>query len=214
MTDILDPFDLSNEALKDYVSKLLLGIGKCESLKNKCIEKYTFLSKILHNHPEKERKGVTEMIDIMILPFNKNKPIKQSADLQVFVVTKDKNESISWVKSIKGIDNTVEQKLYRAMRFSVKNQIIFFKKMNKMKRCEMCSKTNDLTADHVIKFRDLFQTFIRENPKYPTLFGRGTKGEDIFRVEDNEYELLWQTYHQNNAKLRILCYDCNLSLEK
>lgn len=212
MSELLDPFDLPNEALKDYVSKLLLRIGKCESVKTKSIENYSFLSKILNNHPEKERKGVTKMNDIMIHPFDSNKPVRKSADLQVFVVTDDKIESISWLKSIDGIENSVEQKLYRAMRYSVKNQIILFKKKS-IRQCEICSKTNDLTADHLIKFRDLFQSFIKENPKYPKLYGRGTRGEEIFRVQDKEYELLWQRYHQTNAKLRVLCYDCNQSLE-
>ena len=161
MTDILDPFDLPNEALKEYIGKLLLKIGKCESLKTKNIEIYSFLSKILNNHPEKERKGVMKMIDIIIHPFDSSKPVRKSSDLQLFVKTADFQESISWVKSIEGIDNSVEKKLYRAMRYSIKNQIYFFKQKSN-KQCELCSKSNYLTADHVIKFRDLFQSFIKE----------------------------------------------------
>lgn len=212
MLDI-DPFDLTEDLLKDYVKKLLVKTGKKDSLLKSNQSLFLFMKKLLLNHPDKERKGVLNMIDIKFKLFDDKKPIKDYSDLQVIVITPEKEESISWIKSITGIDNCVEQKLYRAMRYSIKNQMYNYKNISDKKKCELCGKKNDLTVDHIIKFRILFQEFITKYPSYPKLFGKGIKGQVIFKKEDNKYENLWLSYHKKNALLRILCYECNISLE-
>ena len=34
---------------------------------------------------------------------------------------------------------------------------------------------------------------------------------ETFKQEDNEFEKAWVKYHNDNAKLQILCTNCNLS---
>lgn len=210
----IEPFDLTEEGLKEYIKKLLVNTGKQNSLRKSNPSLFLFMKKLLLNHPDKERKGVLNMIDIKFKLFDNRKPIKDYSDIQVIVVTPEKEESISWSKSVTGIDNCIEQKLYRALRYSIKNQIYNYKNNVNTKKCELCNKTTDLTVDHIIKFRKLFKEFIIKYPLYPKLFDKGIKGQDIFRKQDIEYEKLWLSYHKENATLQILCYDCNISLEK
>ena len=212
MIDI-EPFDLREDLLKEYVKKLLVKTGEKDSLYKSNPSLFLFMKKLLMNHPDKERKGVLDMIDIKFKLFDSRKPIKDYSDLQVIIVTSKKEESISWSKAVTGVDNCVEQKLYRAMRYSIKNEMYIYKNISDKKKCELCNKKTDLTVDHINKFRILFQEFITKYPLYPELFDKGPKGQEIFKIQDNKYENLWLSYHKENALLRILCYDCNIGLE-
>lgn len=51
----IEPFDLTEEGLKEYIKKLT---GKQNSLRKSNPSLFLFMKKLLLNHPDKERKGV------------------------------------------------------------------------------------------------------------------------------------------------------------
>jgi len=99
------------------------------------------------------------------------------------------------------------------MRQAIESQIIDFKIANKKTSCELCGTSANLTVDHVKKFKDLKEEFLLANPAHPTLFGKNSLAQEIFREEDAAFRLSWETYHKEHASLRILCKPCNQNLD-
>lgn len=83
-----------------------------------------------------------------------------------------------------------------AMRYAVKNQILDFKNANINKSCELCGSYANITADHLIKFKNLKENILLENQEYPKEFDKDELGSIIFRKEDIVFEKLWQEYHK------------------
>ena len=135
------------------------------------------------------------------------------SDHQFFIIKNNGAEdSISWNTCVRGEINPVEKRLNWAMRRAIEEQIREFKSKNS-NPCEFCKATVNLTADHIIKFKQLKDDFIILNPVYPKEFSKNELSQEVFREEDKEYSELWQKYHYINATLRILCKDCNQKLD-
>ena len=68
-------------------------------------------------------------------------------------------------------------------------------------------------VENLTLIKQLKDDFIILNPVYPTEFSKNELSQEVFREEDKYYSELWQNYHYTNATLRILCKDCNQTLD-
>jgi hypothetical protein len=209
-----EDFDITDE-LRKYTIYLIRQVGLCESLKQKHPDIYTFFVSLFQRHPNKEEKEVSLIIDISIRRFPKSNPHQPLAvqDHQFFIIKNNgKEDTISWASCVNGKINPIQKRLNWVMRHAIEQQIRDFKTKNP-KPCEFCNATVNLTVDHIIKFKQLKDDFIKLNPVYPTEFSKNELSQEIFREEDKYYSELWQKYHYTNATLRILCKDCNEKLD-
>lgn len=206
----------TNEELRTYTIQLIRQLGLCGSLKQMHPDAFLFFKSLFQRHPEKERKEVALLTDISIRKFPKASsrgPLAVS-DHQFFLHKSNGTEdSISWNSCVKGEINPVEKRLNWAMRHAVESQISEFKQANKDKPCEFCGATSNLTADHIVKFKQLKDDFILLHPNYPTQFGKNSLAQEIFSEADAAYSQAWQVYHKTHATLRILCKPCNQKLD-
>lgn len=204
------------EELRDYVIEIIQKTGITPSLKNTHPKVYTFFMSLFQRHPEKDRKEIALVTDIAIRKFPKIKDKKKLdySEYQFIIIKNNKNQdTISWNKCVEMSEYPIEKLVNWAMRYAVKDQIIDFKNANINKPCELCASYENITADHVIKFKNLKEGFLLENQEYPKEFDKNEIGSVIFRKEDIVFEKLWQEYHKKNATLRILCKNCNEKLD-
>ena len=209
-----EDFDTTDE-LRKYTIHLIRQVSLCESLKQKYPDIYTFFVSLFQRHPNKEEKEVSLIIDISIRRFPKSNPHQPLAvqDHQFFIIKNNgKEDTISWASCVNGEINPIQKRLNWVMRQAIEQQNRDFKTKN-LTPCEFCKATVNLTVDHIIKFKQLKDDFIKLNPVYPTEFSKNELSQEIFREEDKYYSELWQKYHYTNATLRILCKDCNEKLD-
>ena len=210
-----DSFETNNE-LRDYVVNKIKKLGLTESLKRSSPESYFFFEQLFQRHPTKQEKQVDQMCDISIRRFAKSNPKAPLAvsDHQFFIQKHDGTEdSISWTSCINGKLKQDRKRLTWAMRHAIEPQIRLFRTNKSDQQCMICETKDQLTVDHQIKFRHLMNDFVRTNPDFPNVFGKNELKQEIFRDEDQDYSKRWQTYHYKNARLRILCRDCNQKLD-
>ena len=69
--------------------------------------------------------------------------------------------------------------------------------MNKNKPC-----LENLSVDHIIKFKKLKHDFLNLYPNHPSKFEKDYVKDVIFCKEDFKYKDLWRKYHYLNEKLR------------
>jgi 5-methylcytosine-specific restriction endonuclease McrA len=206
----------SYEELKNHTVGLIKSIGICESLKKIKPTEYAYFRALLQRHPDAERKKVSLITDIYFRLFPKvsrNKRLLDAKDYQIMIVTSDGEEdSISWVKSMRSEDYSVEKKLTQALRFSIESQTAEFRNNNRNVPCQLCGSVRNLSVDHINHFEGLVYNFLQLQPNHPVLFDKNKRtAQEIFRVEDSAYDSLWKEYHSNNANLQMLCVPCNQS---
>jgi hypothetical protein len=100
------------------------------------------------------------------------------------------------------------------MRVAIEPQIEEYRKYNKL-ICIKCKSKIKPNVDHYNpKFKDLKNDFLNVKNNIPIFFSNNTSNQKCFTKEDEEFEKKWYEYHQQNAKLRILCSKCNQEREK
>lgn len=205
----------TTDELRDFVVRLIHDTGVCKSLRNEKPEIYHFFRDLFQRHPEGARKGVALIQDISIRKFPKARgPNLLVNDHQFWIIKSDGTEdSISWSSCVKGAANPVGKKLNWAFRQAIEDQIKEFRIAHRADPCEFCGTRQELTVDHITKFRQLKDDFLALHPTHPTEFGKNELAQEIFRPEDAEYCQLWKEYHKTNATLRILCKPCNQKLD-
>lgn len=200
---------------EQYIKTLLYNdIGICNDIKNIHPNYYNILIELLKRHPDFICK-TQHMCNIKIV---KNK-LNINA-LEIIIINKDTSETdIAWSVAITGKHKTDKAELMSAMRSSIEEQIKYFRKNNKTK-CTLCPNTQNLHVDHDTYFDELSANFIKimknENIKIPNKFNElnDDTHRRCFLDTDNLFEKNWVEYHKNNAKLRILCSNCNLTRPK
>lgn len=210
MTSVTQPIDIESfktkKSLREYTKNAINEIGVCSSLKNKNLMLYNFLLDLFSRHPGYPDK-VVNMIDIIIV---RNKMNPAFYELQLHRMD-NTYEDISWRTCV---DGKRKDALTAAMRMSISDQIIHFKKSNEL-CCEFCKcrdrSSKEFHVDHIITFKDIQKQFLKLYPLIPGSFAKNDYNISCFRSEDAEYERLWQDYHRSNATLRILCAKCNLT---
>jgi hypothetical protein len=209
--------DFETEAeLREYVVGLIKQVGVCPNLAARNPEAFQFFKDLFGRHPEKDRKGVHLLIDISICRFPKaraDRPLEVN-DHQFKIHKSDgSDDTISWVSCVKGRVNPVGKKLNWAMREAVEDQIREFRAGQRGVPCEMCETYEDLTVDHIKKFKEIKDEFLALRTDHPNDFGKNSLSQEIFRAEDEEYKRAWQEYHRSKATLRILCKACNRKID-
>jgi hypothetical protein len=199
--------NFTNIKKMDYF-KSRLNKGICKSLKQERPDDYNdFLYLFQTHHPEKETK-LKDVIDLCIV--NNKRNLKY---YEVNLIKKDCSvEDISYRCCI--IDRPKNKNLNDAMRYTIQPQIDEFKKSIEILKCEFCNSYNNIEIDHIKLFQDLSDDFLKNRKDIPVLFDDSPYNFAMFRQEDKIIKNEWFNYHKENAKLRCLCKQCNLSRNK
>lgn len=204
----------SKKSFREYITKIIKDIGECDDIKNYNRKYYDILLELLKRHPHYDSKS-KDMINLKLIPN-----VWNNKSLELRIVKEDGTDiDISWSKAcIDGKSNTSETNLKKAMRSSIDNQIHDFKERYNDNICQICKKeTKQVHVDHIIFFDTLVVEFINHKKmNKPTEFGDKEDGTNrpCFLNSDIGFESEWLEYHYRNAKLRILCKDCNLRRPK
>jgi hypothetical protein len=104
--------------------------------------------------------------------------------------------------------------LLSAMRNSIRDQIIDFKRQEEDDTCEDCGVSSEfrrMEVDHKHPpFKVLANNFLKIKKNHPKSFDECPETcVTLFKQEDIEFEEEWQTYHELHATLQILCFVCN-----
>lgn len=198
----------SKKEFERYARELIYKkIGICDSVKG--TDYYEELIELLKRHHEFEDKS-KNMNDLII---QKN---SVGNGLEIHFVDEYNNfTDISWRTAIKGKARSIQQNFTNALRETIFNQIMEFKK-NNVNVCELCNSSKEVEyhVDHKIHFQKLVVEFLDKNKlPVPKTFGNTNDGRNrtVFLKQDEEFKASWENYHKDNAVLRILCKDCNLS---
>jgi hypothetical protein len=211
--NILDKSVLEKKTIKDrrdYLSNFL-KTNKIRQLSKEEKEvylslytKYYFPNMTIHGDKKIEEK---EIVDVSIrkdkygnncfcISTNEIKNIPTS--IQKLAGTKIKSDEIE-----------EKQKLIRALRNSIDNQIFEFRKNNKIKKDAICDMTNekmgyDVEVDHIKPFQIIAEEWLKryenkdEKPKY-----KYDNNECNYILLSPYYEE-WNDYHKKNCELRYL----------
>jgi len=189
-------------------------IGICDNIKDIYPSHYITLIEILKRHPDFNCK-TQNMCNIKI-----TRDILNINAVKIIIINTDESENdISWKCAITGTSKGNKHHLMSAMRSSVDEQILQFRKDNEGK-CALCSKTGKLHVDHIIHFDEIALNFINimkdKNINIPITFGdtNDDTHRKYFLEIDNTYKNEWIEYHNKYATLRILCQTCNLTRTK
>ena len=207
-TTLLNQEFSSKTALYDHVKLLMIRL-KNQTVKSDH-EDFKFIMALVKRHHNTSGKIGTGVKAFRITTNRSNTPHLDIIRLDDSVI------DISWVGCCKiNKKRPIRVHLNRAMRNAVEEQIFKFKKEYKTKhgnyKCGLCKTTDaQFQVDHEKPiFNDLFKQFVVKNPDHPTQFDQKIMGMNVFRNEDKEYDDKWKKYHQDNAKLRLLCAECN-----
>lgn len=203
----------TQQIAKNYVRNLLNDIGVCKSIKNTLY--YDEIYELVKRHPNFESK-CKDIKDFEVIRNNLNKK-----GLAINIIKNDgSKEDISWTTCVTGKPKTDKSELLSAFRYSIDYQIQNYRNNIEIDKCMICDnncKKIENHVDHIIPFNELVKDFQKNiNKKNPTEFDNSDDNTNRrkFKLEDNEYELEWQKYHSQNAKLRITCKKCNLTRPK
>jgi hypothetical protein len=203
-----------------YVKNIIYDeVGICNDIKNLYPDNYNILIELLKRNPKFKSKSQ----NMCNLKIQQNKLSRQKA-YEILIINNDETTTdISWKHdAIKGESKTKDIQLKEAMRSSVDEQILDFRRKNEIKSCEICGNIENLDVDHNDEknsaFAELVSNFSNENEniELPENFGQlnDETNRTCFLEKDNVFRDKWNEYHRQNAKLRMLCSKCNLSRPK
>ena len=176
-------------------------------------ETHEFFKELLKFNPEKKKSVEEKGLKNICVTRN---PKNHTAFHTLLEFDDYSIEDISFLKCadmVKGRkkQDTTKADFLQCLRKSIDYQIQYFK-LDKDKKCEKCSSKTRIEVDHIIKFRDLAQTFIKEENKVPDsseIEHDKNNGGSKFK-DDVDMVKKWQDYHLKHAQLRFLCKSCNL----
>jgi len=191
----------TQKEIKSYYSNILKSVYPCNDLKNKYPEYFLDFKELFKRHPDNKANGMTNI---------KIQYCKENRFIVPWIQINNKWDTISVNCCINGKS---KNNLKEAMRTAIEQQIKIFRNSN-APICQICKKhctLDDIHIDHVNFFANIADTFLRANPLHPTTFTSNKINRVIFKPEDENFEKKWYEYHLQNASLRVLCKNCNLS---
>jgi hypothetical protein len=187
------------EYTKNIIKKIGLGIITKDN------EHFNFFNELIKRHSEYEvKKG----LGIKNFIIKQNKMNKKAFELNITRID-DSIVDISYIHCCNLINNNL---LLRAMRYSVRKQILKFRNNSNL-TCNMCKINNDCEfhIDHIKPFSSLSSIFLKDKLNIPNTFDDCKKTNNSkFKKEDYEFKKEWKRYHKKNAELQVLCSKCNL----
>ena len=194
----------TKKACEEYTRQLIKSLDICEIRKGS--DNYEYFDKLLEYHKSYEEK-IGCGIDYFYITRN---PIKWS-DLMTMICRVDgSSTNFSWKKCSNARFGTDFGYLNRALRNSISDVVIKFKKENELICCECKVKNlpySEYHCDHVYPFSKLRDDFLNGR-QYPKMFTDRDYNK-VFRDEDKEFEDAWIGYHNSIATFQILCRNCN-----
>jgi hypothetical protein len=195
-----------NQTQKTKYFSSRLNKGLCSSLKIERPDDFKDFMELFKNHPEYSTK-LTNVVDLCIVVNKKN----------------HKYFEINLIKSDKTVDDisyriciSLKHKnkdLYEALRYSIYEQIKEFKNKSRL-ICVKCKSLENIHIDHVNTFKSLTDNFLRNRKDIPSSFDNTYYNSSMFKTEDKKINDEWFDYHKENAVLRCLCRNCNLTRKK
>jgi len=190
--------------------KTILNKGLCSSLKNERLEHFIDCMEAFKLHPDNTK--MEEVVDICIVSNKRNMTYYE------FNLIKEDGSiiDISYRECFKKTskEQDIAFNLNSALRVAIEPQIEYFKKNVKNWKCDLCSSNVDIQIDHITIFKDLKEEFLKNEINIPNIFGNDCYNRAKFKEDDKDFENRWCEYHKKNAKLRVLCKDCNLTRKK
>ena len=192
----------SKKELTDYTRNLIKMIGL--GIITTDNEHYKFFEELIKRHNEYEIKrgcGIKHFI------IRQNRVNRKAYELNIMRLD-DTIIDISYIHCCSLINNN---ELIRAMRYSIRKQILRFKNKSEM-ICNICNNTScDFHIDHINPFSLICSQFLKDKLYKPTQFIDCKKTNNPkFKKEDIEFKREWKQFHKQNAKLQVLCSSCNL----
>jgi len=200
-----------------YTRSLIIELGITDSVKNKNEEYFNFFILLCKRHPHHIDK-LNKFVDFKI---NQNALNKRALALNI--VNNDNTcTEISWRICVSGLNKSSKTLFNSALRQCISYQIKDFKDASDLSYCRECKcSLHDkiLHIDHhEIQFIKLVEDFMELNKKtiiMPIQYNKkDLTFETLFKDEDIWIGKLFESYHLENATLRVLCEKCNLTREK
>lgn len=184
---------------KVFINTLLTqnGYGRANSTT------HLFLLELIKRHPDYENK-VGVGIDYFTIgknPFSRN-----NCFYLTFTRIDGTTDDFSFNLCIKGKAVTLKQQTIYGMRNAVHDDIKKYK-MNAEQKCNTCgAKDVDFDCDHYgTEFKQISETFIQTKGVCNSF----TNDACFTCIDDDEYKTSWINYHNENAKLQLLCVKCH-----
>lgn len=200
-----------------YTRSILTELGITDSVKNKNEEYFNYLILLCRRHPHHIHK-LNKFVDFKIYQDTLNKRA-----LALTIVNRDNTYTeISWRICISGTSKSIKTLFNSALRHCISYQIKNFKDASDLSYCRECNCSlvdKIIHIDHhEIQFIKLVEDFMELNKKniiIPIEYNKkDLTFQTLFKDEDMWIGKLFETYHLQNATLRVLCEPCNLTREK
>ena len=206
----------TQKELKNHLDALLNVCGNVTSLKRFNNQYFQFLVELCRRHPDRTKKNLVDIVDFRIASNVLNRKGKT-----VTVVKKDLSEcTVSLNTCVTGNRASVESLFKKSLRYSICNQIIIFKQNAKTDKCDMCNvelNATDVHVDHVVHFEKIVSDFLVLHPEIqmPRIYANDIRTvHEQFHPVDAWIGVLFEAYHLQNAVLRVVCVNCNLTRPK
>ena len=175
---------------------------------------------VIQRHPDSEKR-THETIDFIISQNVLNKKA-----LQLNICRIDGSvESISWLTCCKGVGVSYESLFKSALRQTIASQIQEFRDKSNINYCSICDKYMKqgevIHIDHIIQFEELVKKFMLTNKdiSIPINYNDYSREPQTNRTcfSDLNKKLIGKRFfkfHEENARLRVSCVNCNLTRPK
>lgn len=187
--------------IKQYIKEIFEknGLGKVNQIT------HNFLSELIKRHPDFESK-IGSGIDYFLISQN---PVSRQKSYHLsFRRTDGSMDDISYNICITGKEVSNKVQTLNSMRNSIHSHIKQFK-INAEQKCNKCGIIGvNFDCDHYgTEFKEISESFIK---KYDVC--SSFKSDGFFTCfDDDEYKDKWINYHNEKAKLQLLCVKCHIS---
>jgi len=193
---------MNKKQMTDYF-KGKLNKGICKSLKIERNDDFNDFMELFKNHPEYETK-LKDVVDLCIVQNKRN-----SKYFEINIIRTDgTTDDISYRCCIN--PRPVNYNLNSALRYTIEPQISAFREKTNL-ICDFCKSVDDIQIDHIIRFKDLSDDFLKGRNDIPEVFDDNNYNSCKFREVDKLFMDAWYEYHLIHSKLRCLCRKCNLA---
>jgi hypothetical protein len=203
--EINDIFFKNKSQLLTYTRNLIKEIGIGTITKDN--QYFNFFNELIKRHSEYELKKGSGIKSFII---KQNVMNKKAFELNILRTDKTIVD-ISFIHCCNLINNN---QLLKAMRWSIRKQILKFRKNTNLicNICNICENNNcEFHVDHKKPFSILVSEFLKNKSNIPNNFIECEKTNNPkFKEEDIQFKKEWKKYHKKECELQILCSKCNL----